>query len=182
MKLGQGNPCFQPEKLVSLKKKSVLANTRKRTGMSNKYEREIEEILRNLERTEPKVGFGRRTPRFKTRGRPSMPRLSFAEWCLLLSTITAMIAGGWAYAYATGSFATLHPYGGSTPAMGVIAIISLICIALTAISSFVTRPSSSRGYYNNVTPIRGNIFRRIGTTWHLWMLKLRYRKRHTEER
>ena len=52
--------------------------------MSNKYEREIEEILRNLERTEPKAGFGRKGERLrrKTKARRgmSMPQLSFVEW------------------------------------------------------------------------------------------------------
>ena len=153
--------------------------------MSNKYQREIEEILRNLERTEPKVGFGRRAPRPRTPGGPSMPRLSFAEWCLLLAMVAALISGGWAYASIAGSvvFSGRIPDDGIWALVrGIIALIGLGLIVLTAISSFISNSSSSRRYYDNVTPLRGNIFKRIGTSWHLWMLKLRYRKRNNGER
>src|SRR5437879_13821173 len=89
-----------PETLVSALRswydynKSVLASSRKRTSMPNKYEREIEEILRNLERTEPKGGSGqrvnRRAPRKPGVSRGfSLPRLSFPEWCLLIALSAA---------------------------------------------------------------------------------------------
>jgi hypothetical protein len=146
--------------------------------MSNKYEREIEEILRNLERTEPKAGFGRKAGerlRRKTKARRSLPNLplNFAEWCLVLAIIAALFAGGWAYAHGSGDLVT-----------GIVALIGTALIALVAISPFLAKPrySSSTRPYNNVTPIRGGLFSRFGTSWHLLMLKLRYRKRNDQER
>ncbi|HEU5374840.1 MAG TPA: hypothetical protein VFV38_05345 [Ktedonobacteraceae bacterium] len=143
--------------------------------MSNKYQREIEEILRNLERTEPKAGFGRKAGgrlRRKPRRRISLPHLTFAEWCLVLASVAALSAGGWAYAYKVGNGVT-----------GIIALIGTLFVVLVALSSFLVKPpySSSRRY-NNVTPLRSNIFSRMGTSWHLLMLKLRYRKGKDRER
>lgn len=144
--------------------------------MPNKYEREIEEILRNLERTEPKAGFGRKAGRRfspKTSVRRSMPtiRLSFSEWCLVLGCVAALFAGGWAYTH-DGDLIT-----------GVIALIGAVCIALVAISPFLQkRRYLSSGSYNNVTRIRNNPFSRLGTNMRLMLLKLRYRnQRNTEE-
>jgi hypothetical protein len=142
--------------------------------MPNKYEREIEEILRNLERSEPKAGFGRRgsgRPRRKPGARRSMPaiRLSLSEWCLIIAGVAALSAGGWAYAQ--------HEDGGNI-ITGIIALIGAVCVALVAISPFINRRrySPSAGHYNNVTPIRSNPFSRLGTRWHLMLLKLRYRR------
>ena len=142
--------------------------------MSNKYEREIEEILRNLERTEPKRGFGqRRVPR-KPRERRGMIsiRLSFAEWCLIIAAAAAMIAGGWAYA------------AGANVITGAIALIGLVCIALVALSHYITQPrySSPSTRYNNVTSLHRNPLSRLAASWHLLMLKLRYRNRNDRER
>ncbi|MEO7019502.1 MAG: hypothetical protein ABI234_05070 [Ktedonobacteraceae bacterium] len=146
--------------------------------MSNKYEREIEEILRNLERTEPKAGFGRKTGehlRRKTKARGSMPPLpsSFVDWCLVLAIVAALSGGGWAYASGRGDFIT-----------GIIAMIGFAFIILVALSSFRANPryASSTKPYNNVTPLRSNIFSRIGASWHLLLLKLRYRKRKDQGR
>lgn len=169
---------FPDREVGIIKKKSVLENSRKRTDMSNKYQREIEEILRNLERTEPKAGFGRKAGERLRRKRPvrrgmSMPHFSFAEWCLVLAIVAALSAGGWAYAYQQGNLIT-----------GILALIGAIFIALVALSSFVSQPrySSSTRHSTNITSIRPNVFRRIGTSWHLLMLKLRYRKRNNQER
>jgi hypothetical protein len=146
--------------------------------MPNKYEREIEEILRNLERTEPKGGPGRRASRGvirnpKTRRSFSWPRLSFPEWCLLIALVAALSAGGWAQASheASGNLIT-----------GLIALVGAVCIGLVAFSNFMTWPRyQARTRYNNVTPLRGgNPWRRLTTRWHLMTLKLRYRKRKNE--
>ncbi|HEX7733869.1 MAG TPA: hypothetical protein VF458_03375 [Ktedonobacteraceae bacterium] len=146
--------------------------------MPNKYEREIEEILRNLERTEPKGGFGqrvnRRVPRKPGVSRGfSLPRLSFPEWCLLIALVAALGAGGWAQAT---SHDTLFP---GNLATGLIAVIGAICIGLVALSNFIHRPRyQAPNRYNNVTQLRGgNPWRRLTTRWHLLMLKLRYRSR-----
>ncbi len=63
--------------------------------MPNKYEREIEEILRNMERTEPKPGLGqklggrirRKSDSRSNVRRRSEPSLHFgvSEWCCCLS-------------------------------------------------------------------------------------------------
>lgn len=147
-------------------------------GMSNKYEREIEEILRNLESTEPKAGFGRKSGerlRRKTRVRRTMPmpHLDFVDWCLTLAIVAALLSGGWAYASGIGNLAT-----------GIIALIGTVFITLVAISAFIEQPryASSTRHYNNVTPLRSNVFSRLKASWHLLMLKLRYRKRKDRER
>ena len=146
--------------------------------MPNKYEREIEEILRNLERTEPKARFGQRVSE-RMRRKPgirrsiSMPQLSFSEWCLVSALVAALAAGGWAQAHVFGNVIT-----------GVIALIGAACIGLVAISNFVGKPRyrSAATRYNNVTPIRSNPLRRIATSWHLLILKLRYRNKGNRER
>jgi hypothetical protein len=141
--------------------------------MPNKYEREIEEILRNLERSESRTGSGQRVSgrvRQRTGARRSMslPHLSFSEWCLAIAIIAALSAGGWAYAHGSGDMLT-----------GTIALIGAVCIALVALSSFLMRPhaSSPAGRYRNVTSIHNNPLRRVGASWHLLMLKFRYRNR-----
>lgn len=145
--------------------------------MPNKYEREIEEILRNLERTEPKAGFGQRMSgrmRRKAGVRRGLPniQLSFTEWCLAIALVAALAAGGWAYAQRGGDLIT-----------GSVAIIGAVCVALVALSSFLTKPhyASSSTRYNNVTRLRSNPFRRLTASWHLLVLKMRYRNRSDRE-
>jgi uncharacterized membrane protein len=144
--------------------------------MPNKYEREIEEILRNLEHSEPRVGFGQRVGgrmRRKANARRSMPvvRLNFSEWCLAIAVVAALFAGGWEYAHGGGDLIT-----------GIIALVGAVCIALVALSSFLAKPRSrsTASLYNNVTPMRRNPLSRLGASWHLLMLKMRYRNRDGE--
>ena len=145
--------------------------------MPNKYEREIEEILRNLERTEPKARFGQRVSKRMSRETHvrrsiSLPRLSFSEWCLVIAFVAALAAGGWAYAQNQADVIT-----------GTIALIGAVCIVLVALSNFLAKPRQSpSARYNNVTPLRSNPFRRMTTSWHLMMLKLRYRNKDRGER
>jgi hypothetical protein len=141
--------------------------------MPNKYEREIEEILRNLERSESRTGSGQRVsgrtrPRTGARRSMSIPHLNFSEWCLAIAMIAALSAGGWAYAHNSGDMIT-----------GTVALIGAVCVALVALSSFLVRPHSSpsAGRYRKVTSIHNNPFRRLGASWHLLMLKFRYRNR-----
>src|SRR5690348_11235707 len=119
--------------------------------MPNRYEREIEEILRNLEQTEPKTG---RSPKFGDRQRrkqnvrrsgnrhpmSSSLHLSTTEWLLVTTVITALVAGGYAYLQETNIVT------------GILASISLICLILVALSHFVfnrSRPQPTR--YGNIT-------------------------------
>jgi hypothetical protein len=146
--------------------------------MPNKYEREIEEILRNMERTEPKPGLGqrfggrvRRKPEPRTNApKRSLPSLHFSvsEWCLLVAASAALSAGGWAFANRGADIFT-----------GVIAVIGAICLGIVVILPFTTRsryPTQSAGY-KNVTPLRRNPLSSISTRWNLFVLKLRYRRR-----
>jgi hypothetical protein len=145
--------------------------------MPNKYEREIEEILRNMERTEPKPGLGQKLGgriRRKSDSRPkvrkrSLPSLHFgvSEWCLAIAVCAALSAGGWAYAHGADIFT------------GVIAVVGAVCLAVVIILPFMSRsryPKQSAGY-GNVTPIRSNPLSSISTRWNLFLLKIRYRRK-----
>src|SRR4249920_272071 len=102
--------------------------------MPNKYEREIEEILRNMERTEPKPGLGqklggriRRKSDSRTNVRQrSLPSLHFgvSEWCLVVAVCAALCAGGWAFAHGPDIFT------------GAIAVIGAACLALVIFIPF----------------------------------------------
>ena len=147
--------------------------------MPNRYEREIEEILRNLEQTEPKAGlsqkFGDRLRRKQGFQRPvnsrptSPPHFSTSEWLLITSVIAALIAGGYAYLQEPDLIT------------GILACVSLICLILVALSHFVfnrSRVQSNRYGTVTITPLHRNIFGTIKTQWNLLMLKLRYRRRN----
>src|SRR5581483_6508558 len=144
--------------------------------MPNRYEREIEEILRNLEQTEPGAGqnqkFGDRLRRKQNVRRPSNrrrtspPHFTTAEWLLITAVITALIAGGYAYLQEPNLIT------------GILACVSLICLILVALSHFVfnrSRAQSTRYGNITITPLRRNIFSNIKTQWNLLMLKMRYR-------
>jgi hypothetical protein len=74
--------------------------------MPNKYEREIEEILRNMDRPDPKPGLGNRIRAFN-RPRPRRPRslgvfgLTACEVCLLSGIILILCGAGLRYFYGT---------------------------------------------------------------------------------
>src|SRR5262249_21348412 len=145
-----------------------------------KYEREIEEILRNLERGEPKAGFGQRVSQ-RTRRQPgtrrsmSMPRLNFTEWCLVVAVVAALAAGGWSQA--------AHSDDGANLITGIIALLGATCVLLVAVSNFVLKPRyQAPARFNNVTRLPGNPLRRMATSWHLLILKMRYRNRGNRER
>ncbi|HET8853393.1 MAG TPA: hypothetical protein VFN02_12785 [Ktedonobacteraceae bacterium] len=144
--------------------------------MSNRYEREIEEILRNLEQTEPKSGLGQklsgrfrrkskyRTPTRKT-GLPSI-HFSLSEWFLLIAVVAALIAGGYAY-----------ELGEPTLVTGVVALVGALCLVLVVLSSFFRSNRSTQSTrYGNVAPLRRNPLSSIKTRWNLFLLKLRYRR------
>jgi hypothetical protein len=147
--------------------------------MPNRYEREIEEILRNLEQTEPKTArgpkFGDRQRRKQNVRRPGNRRpvsslhFTITEWLLVTTVITALVAGGYAYLQETNIVT------------GILASVSLICLILVALSHFVfnrSRPQPTRYGNVTITPLRHNIFSSIKTQWNLFMLKLRYRRRN----
>jgi hypothetical protein len=105
--------------------------------MPDKYEREIEEIVRNLEHTQPKAGFGQKFGgrlHRKASAHRSMPpfRLNFSEWCLAMACVAALGAGGWAYAHGSADLLT-----------GIISLIGAVCLVFVALSPFVVRQRSS---------------------------------------
>ena len=145
--------------------------------MPNKYEREIEEILRNMERTEPKPGLGQKLggrirrksdvrSNVRKRSAPSL-QLGVSEWCLAVAVCAALCAGGWAFAHGPDIFT------------GAIAVIGAACLAVVILIPFMSRsryPKQSAGH-GNVTPIRSNPLSSISTRWNLFLLKIRYRRR-----
>jgi len=148
--------------------------------MPNKYEREIEEILRNLEQTEPKAGIGQkfnervgRKPAPRVRPRPSSNfslTLTTSDWLLITAVGIALFAGGCAFLIE-----------GPTVVTGVLAVIGLVCLLLVAFSHFVfrpRRPASVRYGNATITPLRRGPLHNLRTRWNLFMLKIRYRKRN----
>jgi len=152
--------------------------------MPNKYEREIEEILRNLEQTEPRAKLGQRLRRRSdvrvNRGKLTLPSFNFgiSEWCLLIAWIAALAAGGWAYAHSTISTLGI-PISGADIVTGSIAVVGAICLLVVVILPFVSRSRYPRqtARYGNVTPLRRNPLSSLSTRWNLFLLKLRYRRR-----
>lgn len=146
--------------------------------MPNRYEREIEEILRNLEQAEPKQGLGqkfgermRRKPGLQTRPRSRSAfslHLSTTEWFLLIAVVAALLAGGFAYAN-----------GSPTLFTGVVSAFALVCLILVMLSQFIFQPRRRTSTeYNNVTRIRQGPFTNLKTQWNLFMLKMRYRRKN----
>jgi hypothetical protein len=146
--------------------------------MPNKYEREIEEILRNMERTEPKPGLGQKfggRMRRKSDSRSNVRKrrelsiqFGVSEWCLAIAVCASLFAGGWAFAH-----------GGADIFTGVIAVIGALCLGIVIILPFVSRSryAGQTGGQGNVTRIRRNPLNSISTRWNLFMLKLRYRRK-----
>jgi hypothetical protein len=142
--------------------------------MPNKYEREIEEILRNLDQSAPKPRLGQRLrrkttprPRSQQRGIPAF-NFGLSEWCLIIALVAALIAGGWAFAqHGVGDLFT-----------GSIALISLVCLVMVVILAFMPQsryPGQTRT--GSVTAIRRNPLSSLSTRWNLFVLKRRYKRR-----
>jgi|SRR5579859_1034409 len=156
--------------------------------MPNRYEREIEEILRNLEQPETKAGLGQRfsgrlrrksgpRPTVRQRNYPTL-NLSTPEWLLLIAVIAGLVAGGYAYIrYSSGLLPTADIFSFA------LVVISVICLILVALSQFRSgqRAVRSKRYGNvTITPLRRNPLSSIRTQWNLLMLKLRYRRKNEE--
>lgn len=100
--------------------------------MPERYEREIEDILRNVERTRPKPslrerlhlprrGQAQRPERLRPRSRRLARHLRFStsEWCGLSGIILGLVAAGIAYTS-----------GGGTVLTGILAVLALLGILL----------------------------------------------------
>jgi len=150
--------------------------------MPNRYEREIEEILRNLEQADPKAGRGQKFgERFRknpgSRLRMQQPRsfswnLSTSERILFAAIVLALIAGGFAYVVRANIISV------------VLALISFVCLIVVALSQFILQPRRPRSMqYGNITitPLRRGPLSILRTRWNLFKLKLRYRRRNEKE-
>lgn len=147
--------------------------------MPNRYEREIEEILRNLENAEPKPAL---RPKFGKRPRPKPgpglparrgPFFSFnfsaIEWLLVIAIVAALVSGGYAYLQGRQDIFT-----------AILAIVGIVSLTLVAFSHFLFRPRRSQSMrYGNVTvtPLRRSPVSGLKTRWNLFLLKLRYRRK-----
>ena len=144
--------------------------------MPNRYEREIEEILRNLEQTQPRsgrkaksgdrpskrAGVHMRQPRFSV-------RLSLSERLLLAAIIVALIAGGYEYVTQQRDLFTFM--------LVLVAVVSLILVGCSQFIFHPRRPQSFRYGNVTITPLRRNPFTILKTQWNLFKLRLRYRRK-----
>src|SRR5579871_1104664 len=150
---------------------------------NSRYEREIEEILRNMERTEPKPSFRermnmRRQARTRhpedRRPRPARPsvhlNLTTSEWCFAVGILLGLVAGGIAFV------------SGANIVTGFLAVLAFLCIIMGIVTPW---RESRRSYYspswrNKPTPIRQRSlpqpFRFLVTQWRILRLKMRYRR------
>lgn len=151
--------------------------------MPNRYEREIEEILRNMERTEPKPSFRERL-NMRMRGQPQQPEpmrprparpslhlnLTTSEWCFVVGIFLGLVAAG--IAYTSGAANALTAF---------LAILAFICIIMGIISPWreSRRPAYGRSWYGESSPSKRSLprpFRFVVTQWKIMQLRLRYRR------
>jgi hypothetical protein len=151
--------------------------------MPNRYEREIEEILRNMERTEPKPSFRERL-NMRMRGqdrkpeqmrpRPARPSLHLnfttSEWCFVAGIVLGLVAAGIAYTSRD-----------ATPLTGFLAVLALICVIMGIVSPWreSRRPAYGGSWYGESKPPRRSLprpFRFLVTQWKILQLRLRYRR------
>ena len=143
--------------------------------MPNRYEREIEEILRNLDQPEAGQKFGKR---FNRKAGPRMhvpqPRFTFtlssSERLLLIAIGAALIAGGYAYLRNSPDMISL-----------VFALVSVVCLILLIYSQFQTgtayRSRPQRYEHITITPLRRDPLSLLRTRWNLFQLRMRYRRK-----
>ena len=99
--------------------------------MPQRYEREIEDILRNAERTQPKLSLRERLhlrrrgslgppERLRPRSaRSARPHFSTSEWYLLSGIAFGLVAAGIAYSSRGGTVLT-----------GTLAVLAVLCLLL----------------------------------------------------
>jgi hypothetical protein len=151
--------------------------------MPNRYEREIEEILRNMERTEPKPSFRERL-NMRMRGQPQRPEpmrprparpslrlnLTTSEWCFVVGIFLGLVAAGIAYTSGAANLLTAF-----------LAILAFICVIMGIISPWreSRRPISGRYGFGESDPPKRSLprpFRFVVTQWKIMQLRLRYRR------
>lgn len=155
--------------------------------MPHKYEREIEEILRNIESSEPKRGLSDRIRSFQ---RPAPPRPSSADPRMRFpapspgatSLETLMLIG---IALALLAAAVAFYLNGPTLLTGILAAAGFLLFALTIGRGWMEQfqgpraPRVWRGESTEPTPIgarRRGIFGEVATQLRILRLKWRYRR------
>lgn len=147
--------------------------------MPNKYEREIEEILRNMDQDDHGQSLGDRIRAFNrpaTRTRPAGPRiqlrLNTSEALLLVGVLLALVGAGMNYYFGFTNAGLLANIA------GIIGVIGMACILFGLIIGWLDRfgthgEPSWRGETDK--PRRGFApFRGIATQFRILRLKLRY--------
>ncbi|HLZ21915.1 MAG TPA: hypothetical protein VKQ30_07325 [Ktedonobacterales bacterium] len=148
--------------------------------MPNRYEREIEEILRNLDHTEPRQGISDRIRAFN-RPRQPKPRgiktpLSRVDIFILLGILLILIGAG--IAFTAGDQSLLS---------GLVAVAGFVLLVLGLAQSWFPRLFGSRsapvwrGNVVDMRPPRRNPFAMIATRFRIIRLRLRYQKRRDRE-
>lgn len=151
--------------------------------MPNKYQREIEEILRNMERTEPRPGLGNRIRAFNRPRERGPRRARFAapssETLMLLGIVLALIAAG--LTFEAGDVRIL-----SVPINGILAIVAFVCLAAGLVAGWRGRfrplsthkPTTWRGDNVVELPRRRGPFNALATQVRILRLKVRYWRMH----
>ncbi|MGH2517009.1 MAG: hypothetical protein ACRDHP_15270 [Ktedonobacterales bacterium] len=148
--------------------------------MPNRYEREIEEILRNLDHTEPRQGMSERIRAFN-RPRQPKPRsvktpLVRIEIFILLGILLILIGAGIAFTMGQQSIVS-----------GAVGLAGFVVLVLGLLQAWFPRYFGARS-----TPVwRGNVvemrkarrspFAVIATRFRILRLKLRYSRRRDQE-
>ncbi len=142
--------------------------------MSNKYEREIEEILRNMDRTDHGQSLGERirafnrpSPRLRLVGPHMRLRLSASETLLVAGVVLALLGAGLSFYL-----------GGPTSGAGAIGAVALVCFIAGLAIGWRERFGSHgapmwRGQRVD-TPRRFRPFAPIVTQFRIIRLKWRY--------
>jgi hypothetical protein len=146
--------------------------------MPSRYEREIEEILRNMDRAEPRQGLGDRIRAFNRPRRSRGPRtlLNMTEVLLAIGIALALAAAGLVY------YNQLP-----TTISGVLGLAAFACIVLGLAVAWVDRfrrprvTQTWRGTVVDMTPRRRNPFTFVATRLRILGLKLRYRRHRERE-
>ena len=148
--------------------------------MPNRYEREIEEILRNLDHTEPRQGISERIRAFN-RPRQPKPRgirtpLSRIEIFILIGILLILVGAGIAFFI-----------NSQTILSGAVALAGFVLLVLGLAQGWFPRffgPRSTpvwRGKVVEMRPVRRNPFAAVATRFRIIRLKLRYRRRRDQQ-
>lgn len=152
--------------------------------MPNRYQREIEEILRNLDQTEPKSSLSDRFRAFNQRPKPQRPRRQFrvtltrTEVLFLIGIGLALIASGIAFYFQDPQRIPGYVSGG-------IALAAFLFILFGLVYEWSDRfrgapPKAWRGNVVEMTP-RRRPFSGLLTRFRILRLKMRYRRQRGRE-